>query len=132
MKRGNPAKLVPNSALTPQERKEKASKAGKASGASRRRQKNLREAINSLLSQKVNVGNLQENESISQLMENFGLGEEDTVTALTAAAMVRAAIAGSPQHAKLLIDMTEEESGKRPMPAKIEITFEDNSEETSV
>ena len=132
MPRGNPEKLVPNSARTPQQRKAQASKAGKASGVARRKQKNLREAINSLLSQRVGEGNLQDDPNVKILLERFGLNEDDKITALAAASMLAAAIAGSPQHAKLLVDMTASEEERTALPAKITISFDDNSEETEV
>lgn len=46
----NEKNLVPNSARTPSERRENASKAGIASGAARRRKKNLKQKMQLLLS----------------------------------------------------------------------------------
>lgn len=46
----NERNLVPNSARTPSERRENASKAGIASGAARRRKKNLKQKMQLLLS----------------------------------------------------------------------------------
>ena len=132
MPRGNPAKLVPNSARTPQQRREQASKAGKASVVAKRKQKNLREAIKSLLSQRVKDGNWEDNPAVKLIMESFGISGEDMVTALAAAAIINGVIAGSPQHAKLLADITAGDDEKSQMPAKICISFEDNSEESDV
>ena len=47
---GNIDNLVPNSERTPDERRENARKAGVASGESRRRRKQMREALDELLS----------------------------------------------------------------------------------
>ena len=132
MPRGNPAKLIPNSARTPQERKDQASRAGRASGEARRKQKNLREAINSLLSQKLKDGAWEDDPNAKRIMERFGLSEEDKITALAAAAILSAVVAGSPQHAKLLADMTATEEQRNALPANINITFADNSEATGV
>ncbi len=48
--KGNPQNLVPNSERTPNERRNNAQKAGKASGRKRRHQKDLREAVKALQS----------------------------------------------------------------------------------
>lgn len=49
----NDSNLIPNSARTPKERRENASKAGKASGKARKERKLLRDAFAALLSGKV-------------------------------------------------------------------------------
>ena len=130
--RGNPAKLVPNSAKTPQQRKEQAAKAGRASGVAKRKQKSIREAIKSLLSQKLGSGTLQDDPGVQSIMAQFGLTGEDCVTALAAASMLKATIAGSPQHAKLLVDIAGTEDEKNVLPAKIVVEFGDNSEKVDV
>ena len=48
--KGNMNNLIPNSALTPEQRKERASKMGKASGEARRKRRSLREAVEKVLS----------------------------------------------------------------------------------
>ena len=49
----NDSNLIPNSARTPKERRENARKAGKASGAARKRRKTLRQVFETLLAGKV-------------------------------------------------------------------------------
>ena len=130
--RGNPENLVPNSQKTPQQRKEQAAKAGRASGVAKRKQKSIREAIKSLLSQKLGSGTLQDDPGVQSIMAQFGLTGEDCVTALAAASMLKATIAGSPQHAKLLVDIAGYEDEKNVLPTKIVVEFGDNSERVDV
>lgn len=131
MPRGNPENLIPNSEKTPKERKEKAAKAGKASGAARRKQKSIKEAVKSLMAQHL-TGAWAEDPSVQRIMDRFGLTGDDCVTALAAASILNATIAGSPQHAKLLLDMTGTDDKQATLPAKITVTFEDNSEDMEV
>ncbi len=131
MPRGNPENLVPNSEKTPQQRKEQASKAGKASGAAKRKQKSIKEAVKSLLAQKL-TGAWAEDPSVQRIMDRFGLTGDDCVTALAAASILNATVAGSPQHAKLLLDIAGADDKQATLPAKITVTFGDNSEETEV
>ena len=117
---------------TPEEARINGAKGGKASAEARRKQKNIREAIGSLLAQKVGSGNLADDPNVKALMEQYGISEQDRVTVLAAAAVNTAAIAGSPQHAKLLLEMSEAEGARAAMPAKIVISYEDNAEDTEV
>ena len=117
---------------TPEEARINGAKGGKASAEARRKQKNIREAIGSLLAQKVGSGNLADDPNVKALMEQYGISEQDRVTVLAAAAVITAAIAGSPQHAKLLLEMSEAEGARAAMPAKIVISYEDNAEDTEV
>lgn len=52
MPRGNPDKLIPNSARTPQELKKMTSNGGKKSGETRRKQKTLRDTFKTVLADK--------------------------------------------------------------------------------
>lgn len=117
---------------TSDEAREIGAKGGKASAASRRKQKNIREAINSLLSQKLKEGHLQDDPGVKVLIERFGLTDDDKVTALAAASILSALLAGSPQHAKLVVDMTANDGEKSSAPTKIVVAFDDNSERTEV
>ena len=129
MPRGNIDNLK---TLTSEQAREYGSKGGKAGAEAKRKQKNLREAISSLLAQKVGEGTLPDDPNVKALMEQYGLNEKDRVTALAAAAFLSAAIAGSPQHAKLLLEMSETEGARAAMPAKIIISYEDNEEDAEV
>ena len=129
MPRGNIDNLR---APTTEEARKIGAKGGKASGEARRKQKNLREAIGSLLAQKIGEGTLPDDPNVKALMDQYGLSEKDRVTALAASAFLSAAIAGSPQHAKLLLEMSETEGARAAMPAKIVISYEDNAEDTEV
>ena len=131
MPRGNPENLVPNSEKTPQQRKEQASKAGKASGAAKRKQKSIKEAVKSLLAQKL-TGAWAEDPSVQRIMDRFGLTGDDCVTALAAASILNATVAGSPQHAKLLLDIAGADDKRATLPAKVTVVFGDNSEDTEV
>ena len=88
--------------------------------------------IKSLLSQKLGNGTLQDDPGVQSIMAQFGLTGEDCVTALAAASMLKATIAGSPQHAKLLVDIAGSDDEKSALPAKIIVEFEDNSEDVGV
>lgn len=70
MPRGNPQNLKPFNSLTEEERKNLASKAGKASGEARRARKTLREELLALLSQ----GNKQEQMTVA-IYEKALLGD---------------------------------------------------------
>ncbi|MBE6555531.1 MAG: hypothetical protein E7663_04785 [Ruminococcaceae bacterium] len=90
--------------------------------------KNLLEATNALLSQRIGDGELAQTERAKLLIKSMGLDENDAVTLLAAAAIVYGTIEGSSQMAKLLAEMNAAGSGKAVLPATINVRFEDNSE----
>jgi len=125
MPRGNTDNLKP---LSSEEARKNGSKGGKASVAKRRMKKNLLEATNALLSQRIGDGELAQTERAKLLIKSMGLDENDAVTLLAAAAIVYGTIEGSSQMAKLLAEMNAAGSGKAVLPATINVRFEDNSE----
>lgn len=128
----NPENLIKNTDRTPSERKEIASRAGKASGVKRRQNRNIKEAMKQLLSEKIKSGALPDDPRVKAIMEAFGLSEEDKVTTLAAASIIAETISGSAPHAKLVLEMTDADGESERKPAKIIVQLEDNSEETSV
>ena len=115
--------------LSSQAARELGSKGGKARAANIRKQKDIKNAVNYILSQRIGASRFLDDNS---LLKQFDLCDEDRATVLAAAAIISGTIAGSAQMAKLLLELTNAGNIKRPMPAKIEITFEDNSEKTNV
>lgn len=72
---------------TPNERRENASKAGKASGEARRRKANLRQTMNSILTSEVDIPEW------TPILEALGL--DSTLETVISAAMVREAMNGN-------------------------------------
>lgn len=131
MPRGNPENLVPNSQRTPEERKENASKAGRASGEARRKQRDLREALKFLQKQKITTAYADDPRAM-EIMAKLGLNADDSVAMLTAASILTAAISGNAQMAKIVADLCGIEESKPSAPAKVIVQFEDNREEFNV
>lgn len=67
----NESNLIDNNSLTPEERRKRASIAGKASGAARRRKKSMKQAMNLLLSMPVS------DDVKKQLDKKFNINPED-------------------------------------------------------
>lgn len=74
MGRPNPEKLIPNSARTPQERRERAAKMGRASGEARRRKKTMREALEMLMY------HTELSETAKNMLEAEGIKDVDNMT----------------------------------------------------
>lgn len=118
--------------LSPSEARQQGAKGGKASAAKRRKLKSMRDVVKYLLESKVGDVGLVNEEGVKKLLERFGLDGDDRVATLASAAIVNGAITGSPQMAKLLLDLTVEDEKGPPAPAKVIVTFDDNEEETPV
>ena len=69
----NPQNLIKNSDLTPEERREKASKAGKASGVARRKKRDAKSAARLIL-------NLPTVDKVTKSLEKLGIDDEAEYT----------------------------------------------------
>lgn len=83
----NERNLMQYRSSTPNERRENASKAGKASGEARRRKANLRQTMNSILTSEVDIPEW------TPILEALGL--DSTLETVISAAMVREAMNGN-------------------------------------
>lgn len=99
----NEKNLKPNSERTPKERKKLAQKAGKASGASRRRHKSLQETV--LMVSKLPLDDIGLNRAKRTGVDISDIDEHD-MTALTAVVLgqVRAAANGNSQAAQVVAE----------------------------
>ena len=73
----NTDNLIPNEERTPEERRENARKAGKASGAARRRKKAMRQAAADLLNMNISGSQSEVTNVIKQRLRAFGYDPED-------------------------------------------------------
>jgi predicted phage terminase large subunit-like protein len=98
----NEKNLVRNEDRTPSERRRNASKAGKASGEARRKQRDMREAAKVLMSMQVVGDNNKKN------LANFGVAEEDQnyTTAIVVRLMQKALVDGDTNSIRLLAELT--------------------------
>ena len=98
----NEQNLIVNSDLTPEERVEKARKAGLASAEARRKKKSMKETMKMLMEMQV-VG-----ESNKANLKRFGIEEEDQTyqTALAVRAMEQALVKGDVQSMRFIAEMT--------------------------
>ena len=97
----NEKNLVPNSERTPEERRELAVKAGKASGEARRRKRDAQQAAKLIL-------NLPVQGKYEQTLESMGVNDNDftNMVALMARMYSKAIGQGDSGAARFLIDMT--------------------------
>lgn len=97
----NEKNLIPNSERTPSERRELASKAGKASGEARRRKRDAQQAAKLIL-------NLPVQGASEQTLESMGVEESDftNMVALMARMYAKAMGQGDSGAARFLVDMT--------------------------
>jgi len=100
----NAENLIPNSARTPEERKELARKMGIASGVSRRRKKSLREAADLLMSMPVS------DKKLRAKLKAMGLTDDeiDNQMAVIVGLFGRAA-KGDPKASALLFELLEDD-----------------------
>lgn len=74
--------LVPNEARTPEERRENARKAGKASGEARRRKRTVAEAL-----REAGQRNISDIPGLEKIAKKYGLTGEDDILSLTTQAI---------------------------------------------
>lgn len=88
MPRGNKNNLIKNEDLTPEQRRENASKAGKASGEARKKQNEMKKAARLLLGMPLP----ESQESLRKVLKSFGVQDKDMDynMGLIAAVMVKA------------------------------------------
>lgn len=72
----NTENLIPNEERTPEERRENARKAGKASGVARRRKKAMRQAAAELLNMNISDSKAEVTNAIKQRLRAFGYDPE--------------------------------------------------------
>lgn len=91
-----------NSRLTPEERREKASKAGKASGEARRRKKNMREMARAIMDMPVHGDTNRAN------LRNFGIEEDEQTyqTAMIVRLVQRALVDGDTSAIRMIGELT--------------------------
>ena len=110
----NERNLIPNSERTPEERRENARKAGKASAAARRRKKTMREAANLLLS-------LPPPKEIAKELKNMKVGKDDINNQMVIlVAMYQEAAKGDVKAATFLRDTAGESPGSAPPVSEVE------------
>lgn len=78
----NTDNLVPNEARTPEERRENARKAGKASGEARRRKRTVAEAL-----REAGQRNISDIPGLEKIAKKYGLTGEDDILSLTTQAI---------------------------------------------
>lgn len=102
MGKGNIENLIKNSDLTPEERIEKARKAGKASAEARRRKKSMRESAELILKMDV-VGDVNK-----ENLKKFGIeeNEQNYQTAIIVRLVQRALVEGDTSSIRLLAELT--------------------------
>lgn len=101
--RGGIANLVPNSERTPEERRENARKAGKASGVARRRKRDMAAIATALLSSKATG---ETREALREVAP--GLDDEDaTLAATVVAGQISSAQGGNANAARFLVELDE-------------------------
>lgn len=94
----NEKNLIPNEMRTPEERRENARKAGKASGAARRRKRDMKNAARMIL-------NLPADAQVTALLEQLGIEESDqTMQVAILAAMALKARSGDVRASEFLRD----------------------------
>jgi hypothetical protein len=100
MPRGNSKNLKPNTELTPEERKERASKMGKASVAARRKKRDAKETANLIL-------HLAASGQLDQYLEQFGINKQDrtNMTGIVARHVLKAQ-AGDEKSARLVFELS--------------------------
>lgn len=100
MPRGNSDNLTSNSDLTPEERKDKASKAGKASATARRKKRDAKETAKLLL-------NLAASGQLDQYLEQLGVNTQDRTnqTGIIARHIIKAQ-SGDDKSARLVFELS--------------------------
>ena len=104
MPRGNPERLVPNEARTPEERRNNARKAGIASGEARRAKKTMAGFAQAMLRMTVGKGRAVDLETIKSIRDISH--KNITVEAAIVAAQVRKALNGDERAATFIRDLT--------------------------
>lgn len=95
----NEKNLIPNTKRTPEERRENATKAGIASGKSRRQKKKLKQALEAIMSEKVP----QSMDKVQNMLHEFGINEEESTFQIALAVMlVKKALDGNIRSAELI------------------------------
>lgn len=107
-----------NASLTPEERKQSASKAAKASVKKRREKKALRDLVNTVLSMPLKHGEVDDIEKVASISE-LGKSNMDVRTGLILAA-VKKGLAGDVKAQQLLLELTGEKIDKQEIELKSE------------
>jgi len=115
MPRGNIDNLINNDDLTPEERRESASRAGKASGEARRRKREMKKTLESLLE-------MQATNKNKRAFEKLGY-EADKLTNEQALALslIAKSISGDTRAASLVIDILGERHSDQMKERELEL-----------
>lgn len=115
MPRGNIDNLINNDDLTPEQRRESASRAGKASGEARRRKREMKKTLESLLE-------MQATNKNKRAFEKLGY-EADKLTNEQALAMslIAKSISGDTRAASLVIDILGERHSDQMKERELEL-----------
>lgn len=99
----NEKNLIPNKERTPEERRENATKAGIASGKARRQKKKLKQALETIMSEKVP----HSMEKVQNLLHEFGISEEEsTLQTALVLTLIKKALDGNIRSAELIVAIT--------------------------
>jgi len=113
------ANLIKNSDLTPQERKEKASKMGKASAKSRREKKQIREWVLTFMPDVMT----------DELCDKYELPHGTTYAAAMAMKGITGFLDGNPAMARLILDLIGETKQEINITGSIPVVIKDDVNE---
>ena len=117
MARKQDENLIPNSARTPSERRENATKAGIASGKARRQKKTVAEYL-----QKWADGEVSEKNK--KALEALGLSEEATNRTLLVVPLIQKASKGDTKALQMVLELLGEDKAKEQQIKKLEAEIE--------
>ena len=117
MARKQDENLIPNSARTPSERRENATKAGIASGKARRQKKTVAEYLRKWADSEVSEKN-------KKALEALGLSEEATNRTLLVVPLIQKASKGDTKALQMVLELLGEDKAKEQQIKKLEAEIE--------